>query len=520
MATKNRIFLAHASEDKPRVQQLYNQLKKQGFSPWLDAIDLIPGQNWEIEIPKAIKRASVCLVCLSKSSVAKKSYVQREFRYALLAYAELPPESIYLIPVRLDDCEVPDLQIPDLELKLRSIHWVDLFETTGFEHLVSAIGVAVEPTKRYQPLSKEVPDPTTKTKPPRLPGFRQKPVIITALVVVVVVALSGFLGSLLLNRDTGVNNDQSSRDENTSVPLATKSEIGVNDDQFSDEKNTLDRRVWKSENDIPRVIESESDLYDNVDPAGNVTPGPEPLTVFRDCNQCPEMVMLPTGKFLMGSPVDEEDRYPNEGPQHEVDFTNRFAIGKTEVTFDNYDRFTEATGREISRDADLGRGERPVFDVSFDDARAYCTWLGEQTGKSYRLPTEAEWEYAARAGSTTPFSFGEMITPEQVNYNGNAPYIGGEKGLDRANTVPAGSLPANPWGLHEMHGNVYEWVEDWYHDDYRGAPTDGSAWLSPQGTNRVVRGGSWYHGARMARAAYRSFGTSGYGFRCVRVQKS
>ena len=147
MVDRGRIFLAHASEDKPRVKQLYKQLREKGFEPWLDANDLIAGQNWREEIPKAIKTAAVCLACLSQHSIEKKGYVQREFRYALSKYAELPTGSIYLIPVRLDDCEVPDLRIAELETNLRDLHWVDLFDEDGFDKLVAAIETKVQPSK-------------------------------------------------------------------------------------------------------------------------------------------------------------------------------------------------------------------------------------------------------------------------------------------------------------------------------------------------------------------------------------
>ena len=147
MLTDNRIFLAHASEDKPQVKQLYKQLRERGFNPWLDTIDLVPGQNWREEIPRAIKTAAVCLACLSRHSIDKKGYVQREFRYALSACADLPLDAIYLIPVRLDDCDVPDIQIAELGLNLRDRHWVDLFEEEGFEQLIAAISHEVQPNK-------------------------------------------------------------------------------------------------------------------------------------------------------------------------------------------------------------------------------------------------------------------------------------------------------------------------------------------------------------------------------------
>jgi len=139
----SKIFLAHASEDKPLVRQLHADLRRHGLDPWLDEIDLMPGQNWKIEIERAIADAAIFLACLSQRSVGKKGYVQHEFRSALVAYAHRPPDSIYLIPVRLDGCEMPDLRIPDLGLSLTDYHWVDLFEPDGLNRLVETIRVAL-----------------------------------------------------------------------------------------------------------------------------------------------------------------------------------------------------------------------------------------------------------------------------------------------------------------------------------------------------------------------------------------
>jgi formylglycine-generating enzyme required for sulfatase activity len=151
--------------------------------------------------------------------------------------------------------------------------------------------------------------------------------------------------------------------------------------------------------------------------------------------------------------------------------------------------------------------QHPVVAISWRDAVAYCEWLAKETGQPYRLPSEAEWEYACRAGTTTPFSFGRTITPDQANYDGNYVYGNGSKGVYREKTVPVGSLPANPWGLHEMHGNVYEWVEDVWHNDYSGAPVDGSAWTDREGKDsdrfRVARGGSWNFNPSSCRSAFR-----------------
>jgi formylglycine-generating enzyme required for sulfatase activity len=259
-----------------------------------------------------------------------------------------------------------------------------------------------------------------------------------------------------------------------------------------------------------------------------VDPGELPdLAVFKDSHEpwCPEMVVLPAGAFQMGSPPDEERRFDSEGPQHRVTI-GKFALGKHAVTFAEYDHFCEVTKRKKPADKGWGRGRQPVINVSWRDAQAYIKWLSADTGRSYRLPTEAEWEYSCRAGTTTPFSVGLTINPSQVNYNGKYIYGQGDKGVYRKKTVPVGSLPANPWGLHEMHGNVREWVEDVWHDDYSGAPNDGTAWTNCQLMNSdrrpVMRGGSWQSYPWTCRSAYRrdadaNLVTDFLGFRLART---
>nr|VFJ44498.1 MAG: Formylglycine-generating enzyme, required for sulfatase activity, contains SUMF1/FGE domain [Candidatus Kentron sp. DK] len=211
---------------------------------------------------------------------------------------------------------------------------------------------------------------------------------------------------------------------------------------------------------------------------------------LKDGSLGPEMVVIPAGGFLMGSPENKKGRDPNEGPQHRVSVA-KFALGATEVTFAEYGRFARATGRRLPNDEGWGRGNRPVINVSWHDATAYAEWLGEQTGEQYRLPTEAEWEYAARAGTTTPFSTGECIHTDQANYVGTFDYAGcgAKTGMYRGKTVPAGSLPANPWGFHEMHGNVWEWTCSLEKDHYDG--NEQRCASNGVGGLRVLRGGSW-----------------------------
>ena len=211
--------------------------------------------------------------------------------------------------------------------------------------------------------------------------------------------------------------------------------------------------------------------------------------VFRDAlksgGEGPEMVVLPTGRFRMGSPSGETGRFSHEGPLRTVTIGSRIAMGCNEVTFADYDRFVLATGRARPDDAGWGRGSRPVINVSQEDAQAYAAWLSAQTGQAYRLPSESEWEYAARAGTRTRYSWGDEIGVNRANCDG----CGSE--WDDEQTAPVGRFEANGFGLYDMHGNVWEWLEDCYADSYAGAPSDGSARTSGCVYNSaVLRGGA------------------------------
>ncbi len=250
------------------------------------------------------------------------------------------------------------------------------------------------------------------------------------------------------------------------------------------------------------------------------------MHTLRDIPIAPELLIIPAGRFVMGSPESEAERRENEGPQHEV-VIRRFAIGKFAVTFDEYDAYCRATGNPLPDDEGWGRGRRPVINVSWEDAQGYIQWLNHEAraelgDQYYRLPTEAEWEYVCRAGTTTPFFTGETISTDQANFDGNFSYGSGSKGRSLKATVEVGSYPPNPWGLYDMLGNVWEWVEDRYHDNYRGAPTDGSAWEIGKTENRVLRGGSWDSVPACVRSAYRNMNAQGRcssfdGFRIART---
>jgi len=217
----------------------------------------------------------------------------------------------------------------------------------------------------------------------------------------------------------------------------------------------------------------------------------------------PALVEIPAGTFMMGS----EQGKKSEVPVHEVKIASPFYLSATEITFDEYDAFSVATKGEIRNDRSWGSGDLPVVFVSWHDARAYAEWLGEQTNKACRLPSEAEWEYAARAGTTGKYALPAPGGGDDLTGKANYAADDGVDWADRT-SVSVASFPANAWGLHDMHGNVIEWVEDCWHDSYAGAPADGSAWTDEDGGNcnsRVLRGGSWSGDQGYVRSADRYY---------------
>ena len=199
------------------------------------------------------------------------------------------------------------------------------------------------------------------------------------------------------------------------------------------------------------------------------------------------MVMVPAGGFMMGSPASEVARLGDEGPQHEVTISRPLAVGKYAVTFAEWDTCVSDGGcRHRPDDQGWGRGKRPVINLSSDDVtNEFLPWLSRTTGKAYRLLTEAEWEYTARAGTTTPFSTGRMITSGQANFDGNKIYGGSAQGGYRQKTENVGSFQSNAFGLYDMHGNVWEWVQDCWNDSYAGAPSDGRSVPDVVGCSQV-----------------------------------
>lgn len=234
------------------------------------------------------------------------------------------------------------------------------------------------------------------------------------------------------------------------------------------------------------------------------------------------MVLIPGGSFLMGSPPSEPGHKKREEPQHAVQ-VHSFALSRSEVTFAQWDACVQDGGCSLlDDDYGWGRGHRPVIDVSWDNAQAFISWLNHKTHRTYRLPSEAEWEYAARSTSSGAFHTGPTITPMQANFDSTETECPPPRCLSRRQTTLIGSFAPNAFGLYDMHGNVSEWVQDCWHSDYNGAPSDGSAWQTQCAENRhVIRGGRWDNDAQHVRSASRSWGPSlsgtGSGFRLART---
>ena len=308
-----------------------------------------------------------------------------------------------------------------------------------------------------------------------------------------------------------------------------------------------------------------ADVLRGVEEAGRLAREWPAGKEFRDCAACPEMVVVSAGSFMMGSPEGQDGRDSDEGPLHRVQISKPFAVGKNEVTLEEFARFVEETGRSMgnsctaSGDEDWKRPgfsqsySHPVVCVNWEDAQSYAEWLSDETGTRYRLLNEAEWEYAARGGTTTSRYWGD--NPSSACGNANGYDRTAEQGEDEwlrgeshacsdghAHTSPVGTFEANGFGLHDMLGNVHEWVEDCWHDSYTGAPADESAWIGYEldfcyfgasadesawtacgyCSNRVLRGGSWGNGPSALRSANRSGRATGFrsyfnGFRVART---
>jgi formylglycine-generating enzyme required for sulfatase activity len=262
--------------------------------------------------------------------------------------------------------------------------------------------------------------------------------------------------------------------------------------------------------DTAALVASERTVLDALTPEQHLAAPPSiwrtsrGFREFRDCDDCPTMTVIPAGEFTMGAPSAEL----GGEAQHRVRIDAPFAVSKFEITFAEWDACVAAGGCRGYQPGDegWGRGSSPAMNISWEDAKAYAAWLSAKTGKAYRLLSEAEWEYAARAGTVAAYPYADGLSPTKANYDASSDGSG-PSDVNRQRTVPVGSFLPNAFGLYDMQGNVSEWVEDCWNDAYTAAvPTDGSAWVEGDCKGHVVRGGSWEDSATELRSAARTGG--------------
>jgi formylglycine-generating enzyme required for sulfatase activity len=468
-----KIFINYRRDDAPAVAARIRDRLAGLFGAsnvFMDVDNLLAGQRFDKELRRALIQTDVFLAIIGSKwqDLLSRRQTSKERDFVRQEIAEALKRNVVVIPVLVDRAQMPrgDTLPQDIrELVLHQKHDVS-HEHFGrdFDELVIAINAC------------SAMQANAPADPAQRPGaHRSIPWGWTAFF-----ALASLVVGFLIAQqfDHRIFSSQSPR---TSVPVAGS--VGRDD---------LRRMTSEVEGYRSRATVADAQV---VTPLGPLRSG----QMFRDCaTDCPELVVVPAGAFVMGSPPDERDRDKDEGPQRKVKISQPFAVGKYEVTFAEWEACAAGggcTGNPSPSDQGWGKGRRPVINVSWHDAKAYVDWLSRRTGKPYRLLSEAEWEYAARAGTATRFSVGGSISRNDAHFqNGSASSVVG--------TVEVGMFPANAFGLHDMHGNVSEWVEDSGHSSYRDAPTDGSAWIDGSST-RVLRGGSWNDPPRGLRSAFR-----------------
>jgi formylglycine-generating enzyme required for sulfatase activity len=489
MSRPLRVFLCHASQDKPAVRELYQLLNAEGWiDPWLDKAKILPGQDWEMVIEKAVEDSDVVVICLSSRSVSKEGFVQREIRYAYDIALEKPEETIFLIPLRLDDCIVPR--------KLRSFHWVDYFgieKNSSYSDLLEALNLRYEQKMglEYENDKQEIINAEKRKTASRIlsdkaenQGFFQdlseaiwrfgKPYIWVGSILLTGLFLLG-INALLNQKPT--------------VPLS-------------------EPNIATATAPVPTKTPTKAPPTVTNTPPPTFTPTPGIGSTKASEKDGMVMVFVPVGEFSMGS-----DSYSNEQPIHQVNL-DAFWIDQTEVTNAMYAKCVDENQCDPPKYLSSGNRsdyfDNPEFDtypvlyVDWNMANAYCFWVGR------RLPTEAEWEKAARGADGLTYPWGNTSPNNTLlNYNQNV-----------GDTTEVGKHPAgaSPYGAYDMAGNELEWVSSLY-QPYPYLAGDGREDLSASGS-RVLRGGAWYSSDDDVRSAFRlgfdpTVAGISFGFRCA-----
>jgi formylglycine-generating enzyme required for sulfatase activity len=508
-----KVFLCHAHDDKAQARELYSSLKKRGIQPWLDAEDLLPGQNWQVEIPKALETSDAIIILLSQTSVDKEGYVQKEIKFALDKALEMPEGRIFVIPARLDECEAPR--------SLKSYHWVNLFEEDGREKLMKSLKVRALELERATVKTPKPGESKTVSPARPEPGLSKN----------ISVHVDGNVqGNIIIGNENAVQSLPAQLAQGKSVeanpeaaPEKSKPEKPIPPVPVAQKplENEKPPRKVKPEyivaiiGLIGTILAALIGILPQVFPALSVhqTPEPSPIptksftptatplpTEIVDAKGV-TMRLVPAGEFTMGSDTGTD----HEKPAHVIDLDS-FYMDIYEVTNELYKLCVEEGSctkpLDTNNYVNPSYTKHPVVHVNWGQAIDFCAWRD-----SY-LPTESQWEKAARGTDERSYPWGENINPSLANY---APNVG--------DTSPVGSYPdgISPYGIHDLAGNVSEWVNSWY-DAYPGNsitnPDFGQKY-------RVLRGGSWGNEYFLVRALGRNWdypvnAYSFVGFRCAR----
>ena len=508
----SKIFINYRRDDSAaNAGRLYDRLASH-FDPdhlFMDIDQIAPGDDFIEVIHEKLRSVQVAVVLIGKhwldmTDASGRRRLDNPDDFVRLEIVTLLERKIRVIPVLVGGAVMPESsQLPECLAPLTRRH----------AYVISDNRFHTDVDKLIQVLEKAM-GVQTPSPPPVRPDSPKIPfAAILGVLVILLAAFGLFHYSPWILQETGTQRSQLLAPEpekwvakQSTVELPSETSSSTAKSFVIAEQPTEIKPPVKKKLVVEQSIEEKS------------LPTEQPAVKQPSKTKFPfepEMVRIPPGKFLMGS-VDAGDR---EKPQHEVIIAYAFEIGKYEVTFDEYDAFANATSRKLPDDRGWGRGKRPVINISFNDAEAYVQWLSNKTGKQYRLPSEAEWEYVARAGTQTEYWWGNDIGKN------NAVCSSCGSQWDSKQTAPVGSFKPNAFGLYDTAGNVWELTQDCWHDNYQNAPNDGFAWTDINGgecNDRVVRGGSWILGPQYLRSAYRLSLNSGeaifdVGFRIARA---
>jgi formylglycine-generating enzyme required for sulfatase activity len=522
------LFISHSSADAATAVDIVAEFERKGITCWIAPRDVPLGGTYQVELYNAITQCRAMLLLFSEAANSSE-HVLREVEIA--AEARKP-----IYPLLIDGVTPSG----GLKYMLANKQWVER-RALG-DRLVATIEQLL---RSASPADQATAAAPARTAPPA-PARPTSPMIWIAAATVAAIVAGGVVW-LLMNRPGPQQTALVAPPAKppTSVPAPAKppphapsAEPGPTPPTPQTVTPTTQapaKPIPTPTVPTPTVVQpAQAPRLPNGEKSVILTSLPADLAAVADgrhflkeCSQCPVMAIVPAGQGVIGSPADEPGRSANEGPQQKVVFKRPFAISRSEVTFDEWFACVAEGGCEAYRPGDYGwgTGKHPVINVSWKDAQAYVRWLSHKTGAQYRLPSEAEWEYAARgcksACPSTAFWFGNEITPERANYDWRYSYEGSPRAQALRHTVAADSGEMNPFGLLNVHGNVREWVEDCWNDTLAGLPADGSARATGDCRSRVVRGGSWADEPKDVRSAARSWDVLGdrraeIGFRVAR----